>query len=96
MYYEIHGTGKPLVVLHGAFGWATAYPTLAKDRQLIAIELQGHGHTADVSSALRSGHFRGVARASPPKVDRGVARARARFGHGVRQREAGHASRVMW
>jgi hypothetical protein len=49
-----------------------------------------------VSSALRSGHFRGVARASPPKVDRGEARARARFGHGVRQREAGQASRVMW
>ena len=26
MYYEVHGTGRPLVVLHGAFGWATAYP----------------------------------------------------------------------
>jgi pimeloyl-ACP methyl ester carboxylesterase len=52
MYYEIHGTGKPLVVLHGAFGWATAYPTLAKDRQLIAIELQGHGHTADIDRPL--------------------------------------------
>ena len=52
MYYEIHGTGKPLVVLHGAFGWATAFPTLAKNRQLIAVELQGHGHTADIDRPL--------------------------------------------
>jgi pimeloyl-ACP methyl ester carboxylesterase len=52
MYYEIHGTGKPLVVLHGAFGWATVQPTLAKDRQVIAVELQGHGHTADIDRPL--------------------------------------------
>ncbi len=52
MYYEIHGTGKPLVVLHGAFGWATAYPKLAKNRQLIAVELQGHGHTEDIDRPL--------------------------------------------
>src|SRR5262245_59446614 len=52
MYYEVHGTGKPLVVLHGAFGWANAYPILAKDRQLIAVELQGHGHTADIDRPL--------------------------------------------
>jgi pimeloyl-ACP methyl ester carboxylesterase len=52
MYYEIHGTGKPLVVLHGAFGWAAAYPTLAKNRQLIAVEQQGHGHTADIDRPL--------------------------------------------
>jgi pimeloyl-ACP methyl ester carboxylesterase len=52
MYYEIHGAGKPLVLLHGAFGWATVYPTLAKNRQVIAIELQGHGHTADIDRPL--------------------------------------------
>lgn len=52
MYYEIHGTGRPLVILHGAFGWATVFPALAKDRQVIAIELQGHGHTADVDRPL--------------------------------------------
>jgi pimeloyl-ACP methyl ester carboxylesterase len=52
MYYEVHGTGKPLVLLHGAFGWATVYPTLAKDRQVIAVELQGHGHTADIDRPL--------------------------------------------
>jgi pimeloyl-ACP methyl ester carboxylesterase len=52
MYYEIHGAGRPLVLLHGAFGWAVIYPTLAKNRQVIAIELQGHGHTADIDRPL--------------------------------------------
>jgi pimeloyl-ACP methyl ester carboxylesterase len=52
MYYEIQGTGRPLVLLHGAFGWATVYPALAKGRQLIAPELQGHGHTADIDRPL--------------------------------------------
>jgi pimeloyl-ACP methyl ester carboxylesterase len=52
MYYEIHGTGRPLVLLHGAFGWATVYPALAKNRQVIAVELQGHGHTADIDRPL--------------------------------------------
>jgi pimeloyl-ACP methyl ester carboxylesterase len=52
MYYEIHGTGEPLVLLHGAFGWANVYPALAKNRQQIAVQLQGHGHTADVNRPL--------------------------------------------
>jgi pimeloyl-ACP methyl ester carboxylesterase len=52
MYYEIHGSGPPLVLLHGAFGWATVYPALAKNRQVIAVELQGHGHTADIDRLL--------------------------------------------
>src|SRR5437867_8166046 len=51
MYYEIHGSGKPLVLIHGAFGttagWSTVLPTLEKNHQVIAVELQGHGHTAD-------------------------------------------------
>jgi pimeloyl-ACP methyl ester carboxylesterase len=50
LYYELHGddhgSGRPLVVLHGAFGWANAFPQLARNRQLIAVELQGHGQTA--------------------------------------------------
>lgn len=46
MYYEVHGTGKPLVVIHGSFGWAMVLPDLVKNRQVIAVELQGHGHTA--------------------------------------------------
>jgi pimeloyl-ACP methyl ester carboxylesterase len=49
LYYETHGEARagvrPLVVLHGAFGWANEYPLLAKNRQLIVVELQGHGHT---------------------------------------------------
>jgi pimeloyl-ACP methyl ester carboxylesterase len=52
MYYEIHGTGRPLVLLHGGFGWATVYPALAQDRQVIAVEQQGHGHTADIDRPL--------------------------------------------
>lgn len=52
MYYEVQGTGKPLVLLHGGFGWAFIYPTLAKGRQCIAVELQGHGHTADIERPL--------------------------------------------
>lgn len=52
MYYEVHGTGKPLVLLHGAFGFATVYPALAKNRQVIAVELQGHGHTGDIDRPM--------------------------------------------
>jgi pimeloyl-ACP methyl ester carboxylesterase len=52
MYYEIHGTGRPLVLLHGAFMSATVYPTLAEGRQVIAVDLQGHGRTADIDRPL--------------------------------------------
>jgi pimeloyl-ACP methyl ester carboxylesterase len=57
MYYEIHGTGQPLVLLHGAFsGIGTSFgallPGLAKSRQVIALELQAHGRTADIDRPL--------------------------------------------
>jgi pimeloyl-ACP methyl ester carboxylesterase len=52
MYYEVHGSGRPLVLLHGSMGWATVHPILAKGRQVIAVELQGHGHTGDVDRPL--------------------------------------------
>jgi pimeloyl-ACP methyl ester carboxylesterase len=56
MYYEIHGAGKPLVLLHGAFGfvegWGAVLPSLAKTHQVIAVELQGHGHTNDLEGPL--------------------------------------------
>lgn len=56
MYYEIHGSGQPLVLLHGAFGfiegWATVLPTLTKTHQVIAIEMEGHGHTRDLDRPL--------------------------------------------
>jgi pimeloyl-ACP methyl ester carboxylesterase len=52
MYYEIHGSGEPLILLHGAFGaidlWGPMLTTLAEHHQVIAVELQGHGHTADI------------------------------------------------
>jgi pimeloyl-ACP methyl ester carboxylesterase len=52
MYYEIHGTGAPLVLLHGGgstirTSFGRILPTLAKTHQVIAIELQAHGHTGD-------------------------------------------------
>lgn len=58
MYYEIHGRGQPLVLLHGALSaigtsFGRLIPALAPDRQVIAFELQGHGHTADVDRPLR-------------------------------------------
>jgi pimeloyl-ACP methyl ester carboxylesterase len=57
MYYEIHGTGQPLVLLHGAFSaigtsFGELLPDLAKTRQVIAFELQAHGHTADIDRPL--------------------------------------------
>src|SRR5580704_10481373 len=50
VYYEVYGEGKPLVLLHGAFytikmNWAQLIPELSKTRKVIAIEMQGHGHT---------------------------------------------------
>lgn len=52
MYYEIHGAGEPLVVLPGAYMtvelMGDLVPALAKRRQVIAVEFQGHGHTADI------------------------------------------------
>jgi pimeloyl-ACP methyl ester carboxylesterase len=52
MYYEIHGSGEPLLLLHGAFGaidlWGPILTTLAAHHQVIAVEFQGHGHTADI------------------------------------------------
>ena len=56
MYYEIHGTGRPLVALHGVYmtveRMGEVVPSLAETRQVIAVELQGHGHTADIDRPL--------------------------------------------
>jgi pimeloyl-ACP methyl ester carboxylesterase len=56
MYYEVHGIGDPLVVLHGAFmtigAMGTIVTDLAETRQVVGVELQGHGHTADVDRPL--------------------------------------------
>ncbi len=58
MYYEIYGSGEPLVLLHGGLAtidmmFGQLLPLLAETRQVIAIELQAHGHTADIDRALR-------------------------------------------
>ncbi|MEO6868070.1 MAG: alpha/beta hydrolase [Ginsengibacter sp.] len=50
VYYEVYGEGRPIVLLHGAFytiamNWGQLIPELSKTRKIIAIELQGHGHT---------------------------------------------------
>ncbi|MGH2967761.1 MAG: alpha/beta fold hydrolase [Solirubrobacteraceae bacterium] len=56
MYYEIHGSGRPLILLHGAYMtidmMGPLLPGLAETRQVIAAEQQGHGHTADVDRPL--------------------------------------------
>jgi pimeloyl-ACP methyl ester carboxylesterase len=50
MYYEIEGTGDPLVCIPPAFGYAgvNPYPALAQNHTVITIDLQGHGRTADI------------------------------------------------
>ncbi|WP_446216253.1 alpha/beta fold hydrolase [Micromonospora sp. IBHARD004] len=57
LWYEIHGTGRPLVLLHGGYGavemFAPILPALAERRQVILVDLQGHGRTADVDRPLR-------------------------------------------
>jgi pimeloyl-ACP methyl ester carboxylesterase len=54
MYYEILGTvtAKPLVTIHPGVGTANVFPSLAKHRQLIALELQGHGRSTDADRPL--------------------------------------------
>ena len=57
LYYELHGTGKPLVLLHGGgstieSNFARVLPALARTHRVIAIELQAHGHTADIDRPL--------------------------------------------
>jgi pimeloyl-ACP methyl ester carboxylesterase len=54
MYYEIHGSGEPAVLLHGSFmtisnsfHWTDWIGELSKTRKVIAVEMQGHGRTAD-------------------------------------------------
>ncbi|HQX57276.1 MAG TPA: alpha/beta hydrolase [Pyrinomonadaceae bacterium] len=53
MYYEINGSGEPVVLLHGAFmaitdDWRLWINELAKTRKVIAVEMQGHGRTTDI------------------------------------------------
>jgi pimeloyl-ACP methyl ester carboxylesterase len=59
MYYEVHGSGEPVVLLHGAFmtitnNWTGWIGELAKTRKVIAVEMQGHGRTADIERDISS------------------------------------------
>jgi pimeloyl-ACP methyl ester carboxylesterase len=57
IYYEVHGTGEPLLLLRGQFAsigmFSQILPALARSRRVVAVEQQGHGHTADVDRPLR-------------------------------------------
>ncbi|WP_306210338.1 alpha/beta fold hydrolase [Actinoplanes sp. RD1] len=56
LYYETHGTGRPLVLLHGGLGsgemFAPVLPAFAAGHQVILPDLQGHGRTADIDRPL--------------------------------------------
>jgi len=57
MYYEIYGLGNPLVLIHGGgstieTSFGRIIPVLSQHRQIIAVELQAHGHTSDRDTAL--------------------------------------------
>lgn len=57
LYYEIHGNGSPLVLLHGGGStiestYGRILPEFAQSHQVIAVELQAHGHTLDIDRPL--------------------------------------------
>jgi pimeloyl-ACP methyl ester carboxylesterase len=56
LYYETHGSGRPLVLLHGGLGsgemFGPVLPLLAERHQVIAVDLQGHGRTADIDRPI--------------------------------------------
>ena len=56
LYYEIHGSGDPLIVLHGGIGsvemWGANIEALARTRQVIGVDLQAHGRTADIDRPM--------------------------------------------
>src|SRR5229473_1432369 len=56
LYHEIRGSGDPLVLLHGGVVGMTMFdsilPELASGRQVISVDLQGHGRTADIDRPL--------------------------------------------
>src|ERR1700682_5742553 len=56
LYYETHGAGRPLILLHGGLGAGEMFgpilPTLAERHQVITVDLQGHGRTADIDRPI--------------------------------------------
>ena len=56
LYYETHGSGRPLVLLHGGLGsgemFGPVLPSFTDHRQVILVDLQGHGRTADIDRPI--------------------------------------------
>src|SRR6266852_649234 len=56
LYYETHGSGRPLILLHGGLGsgemFGPVLPQLAEHHQVVTVDLQGHGRTADIDRPL--------------------------------------------
>src|SRR3989454_3467433 len=56
LYYETHGAGRPLILLHGGLGsgemFGPVLPQLAERHQVITPDLQGHGRTADIDRPI--------------------------------------------
>jgi pimeloyl-ACP methyl ester carboxylesterase len=61
LYFETHGAGRPLILLHGGLGsgemFGPVLSALAERHQVIAVDLQGHGRTADVDRPFDLGHM---------------------------------------
>lgn len=61
IYYEKHGEGEPLILLHGGLGSGSMFyniiPGLTENRQIITVDLQGHGRTADIDRPIRHENF---------------------------------------
>lgn len=57
LHFEEHGSGEPLILLHGGLGagemFAPLVPALSESRRVILVDLQGHGRTADIDRPLR-------------------------------------------
>ncbi|HKE98760.1 MAG TPA: alpha/beta hydrolase [Actinomycetes bacterium] len=56
LYFETHGAGRPMILLHGGLGsgemFGPVLPALAERHQVVVVDLQGHGRTADVDRPL--------------------------------------------
>src|SRR4030088_2536305 len=56
LYFETHGSRRPLVLLHGGLGsgemFGPVLPLLSERHQVVAVDLQGHGRTADIDRPI--------------------------------------------
>ena len=56
IYFETHGAGRPMILLHGGLGSGEMFgpilPTLSERHQVVTVDLQGHGRTADIDRPI--------------------------------------------